>query len=143
MLAYQPIRSLATLNMVAYQGSAAAKRIFSVIDKPIKIKNDTNLPNLVAKYNEIVFKNISFKYETTKEKAVNNINLTIPGGKISALVGHSGAGKSTIINLIPRFYDPQDGSILIDGQEISKVNLNSLREKISLVSQDEFFSMIL
>ena len=136
MLAYQPIRSLATLNMVAYQGSAAAKRIFSVIDKPIKIKNDTNLPNLVAKYNEIVFKNISFKYETTKEKAVNNINLTIPGGKISALVGHSGAGKSTIINLIPRFYDPQDGSILIDGQEISKVNLNSLREKISLVSQD-------
>ena len=107
-----------------------------MIDKPIKIKNDTNLPNLVAKYNEIVFKNISFKYETTKEKAVNNINLTIPGGKISALVGHSGAGKSTIINLIPRFYDPQDGSILIDGQEISKVNLNSLREKISLVSQD-------
>ncbi len=136
MLAYQPIRSLATLNMVAYQGSAAAKRIFSVIDKPIKIKNDAHLPNLVAKYNEIVFKNISFKYETTKEKAVNNINLTIPGGKISALVGHSGAGKSTIINLIPRFYDPQDGSILIDGQEISKVNLNSLREKISLVSQD-------
>ncbi len=136
MLAYQPIRSLATLNMVAYQGSAAAKRIFSVIDKPIKIKNEIHLPNLQTKNNEIIFKNISFKYETTKEKAINNINLNMSGGKVTALVGHSGAGKSTVVNLIPRFYDPQEGSILIDGQEIKKVNLNSLREKISLVSQD-------
>ena len=136
MLAYQPIRSLATLNMVAYQGSAAAKRIFSVIDKPIKIKNEIHLPSLKTKNNEIVFKNISFKYETTKEKAINHINLNMSGGKVTALVGHSGAGKSTIVNLIPRFYDPQEGSILIDGQEIRKVSLNSLREKISLVSQD-------
>ena len=136
MLAYQPIRSLATLNMVAYQGSAAAKRIFSVIDKPINIKNEIHLPSLKTKNNEIIFNNISFKYETTKEKAINNINLNMSGGKVTALVGRSGAGKSTIVNLIPRFYDPQEGSILIDGQEIKKVNLNSLREKISLVSQD-------
>tara|TARA_Y100000996_G_C22548421_1_gene652769 strand:- start:505 stop:2247 length:1743 start_codon:yes stop_codon:yes gene_type:complete len=136
MLAYQPIRSLATLNMVAYQGSAAAKRIFSVIDKPINIKNEIHLPSLKTKNNEIIFDNISFKYETTKEKAINNINLNMSGGKVTALVGRSGAGKSTIVNLIPRFYDPQEGSILIDGQEIKKVNLNSLREKISLVSQD-------
>ena len=136
MLAYQPIRSLATLNMVAYQGSAAANRIFSVIDKPIEIKNDVSLPNLETKNFYIKFNNTSFKYDTTSDKAISNINLSIDGGKITALVGQSGAGKSTIINLLPRFYDPQEGKILIDDQDIKKVNLSSLRNNISLVSQD-------
>ena len=136
MLAYQPIRSLATLNMVAYQGSAAANRIFSVIDKPIEIKNDVSLPNLETKNFDIKFNNTSFKYDTTSDKAISNINLSIDGGKITALVGQSGAGKSTIINLLPRFYDPQEGKILIDDQDIKKVNLSSLRNNISLVSQD-------
>ena len=136
MLAYQPIRSLATINMVAYQGAAAAKRIYSEIDKPIKIKNEINLPDLNANKYNINFKNISFKYETTEDKALNNVNLSFDGGKISALVGKSGAGKSTIINLLPRFYDPQNGEISIDGQDIKKINLKSLRKKISLVSQD-------
>ena len=97
MLAYQPIRSLATLNMIAYQGSASANRIFSVIDMPINIKNDESLSNLEAKNCEIEFKNISFKYDTTKERALNNVNFKIDGGKITALVGQSGAGKSTVI----------------------------------------------
>ena len=79
---------------------------------------------------------ISFKYETTNDKALKDINLFFEGGKISALVGKSGAGKSTIINLLPRFYDPQNGEISIDGQNIKKINLKSLRKKISLVSQD-------
>ena len=136
MLAYQPIRSLATINMVAYQGAAAAKRIYSEIDKPIKIKNEINLPDLNADKYNINFKNISFRYETTEDKALNNVNLSFDGGKISALVGKSGAGKSTIINLLPRFYDPQNGEISIDGQDIKKINLKSLRKKISLVSQD-------
>jgi subfamily B ATP-binding cassette protein MsbA len=136
MLAYQPIRSLATINMVAYQGAAAAKRVFAVIDKPIIIKNDDTLPNLKEKNCQIEFLGVDFKYETTTEKAINNISIKIDGGKITALVGQSGAGKSTIINLIPRFYDQQKGSIKIDGQDIQKVNLRSLREKISLVSQD-------
>ena len=136
MLAYQPIRSLATLNMIAYQGSASANRIFSVIDKPINIKNDNSLSDLETKNCEIEFKNISFKYEATKERALDNVNFKIDGGKITALVGHSGAGKSTIINLIPRFYDPQAGEIMIDNQIIKKINLNSLRKKIALVSQD-------
>tara|TARA_B110000211_G_scaffold22459_1_gene23252 strand:+ start:1550 stop:3292 length:1743 start_codon:yes stop_codon:yes gene_type:complete len=136
MLAYQPIRSLATINMVAYQGAAAAKRIYIEVDKPIRIKNETHLPNLNTSKCDMTLQNVSFKYETTDDKAINNINLKFEGGKISALVGRSGAGKSTIINLLPRFYDPQDGKILIDNQDIKKVNLKSLRRKISLVSQD-------
>ena len=136
MLAYQPIRSLATINMVAYQGAAAAKRIFSITDKPINIKNEDHLPELKIKECNIVFENVSFKYETTAEKAINNIDLQIEGNKVTALVGKSGAGKSTIINLLPRFYDPQDGIIKIDNQNIKNINLKSLRNKISLVSQD-------
>ena len=136
MLSYQPIRSLATINMVAYQGAAAAKRIFDVIDKPINIKNNKNLPNINIQNSNIKFDNVSFKYDQSKGHAVKNINLNISGGSMTAFVGHSGAGKSTIINLLPRFYDPQNGKIFIDSQEIRDVSLNSLREKISLVSQD-------
>ena len=136
MLAYQPIRSLATINMAIYQGATAFKRISDIIDKDIEIKNDENLPKLEIKKSNINFKNVSFKYSGTAEKAVNNINISINGGSMSAFVGHSGAGKSTIINLLPRFYDPQNGEILIDDQNITKVSLNSLRKNISLVSQD-------
>ena len=136
MLAYQPIRSLATINMLAFQGCAAAKRIFSVIDHPIKVVNNQELPDLVIKKCDIEFKNVDFKYEGTEEKAIKKVNLKIDGGCMTAFVGHSGAGKSTIINLLPRFYDPQDGSILIDGQDLNRVKLNSLRKNISLVSQD-------
>jgi len=136
MLAYQPIRSLATINMLAFQGCAAAKRIFSVIDHPIKVVNNQELPDLVIKKCEIEFKNVDFKYEGTEEKAIKEVNIKVDGGCMTAFVGHSGAGKSTIINLLPRFYDPQAGNILIDGQNLNKVKLNSLRKNISLVSQD-------
>ena len=136
MLAYQPIRSLATINMVAYQGAAAAKRIFAVIDKPIETINDEKLPSLKIKECNIKFENISFHYINTDQKAVKKINLEIKGGSMTAFVGHSGAGKSTIINLLPRFYEPQEGKIFIDQQNIHKINLYSLRQNISLVSQD-------
>ncbi len=136
MLAYQPIRSLATINMVLHSGCAGAKRVFEVIDQPIKIKNEIQKPDLKIINSDIKFKNIGFKYEATKDKAIQNVNLEVKGGTMSAFVGHSGAGKSTIINLIPRFYDPQSGSILIDDQNIKEVNLKSLRKNISLVSQD-------
>ena len=136
MLAYQPVRSLATINMTIHQGATAAKRIFTVIDKPIQIRNDENLPDLKISKCELDFENVDYKYETTNEKAIKNINLNIEGGKITALVGQSGAGKSTIINLIPRFYDPQKGTIKIDRQDIKNIKLKSLRKQISLVSQD-------
>jgi len=136
MLAYQPIRSLATINMIAYEGGVSFNRVAKIIDVPTKIKNDDNLPNLMINKSEIEFKNISFSYVTNQSKAIKNISLNIEGGSMAALVGHSGAGKSTILNLLPRFYDPQQGLIKIDDQDTSKVNLNSLRKNISLVSQD-------
>ena len=136
MLAYQPIRALATINMVAYQGAAAFKRISKIIDKKIEIQNEPSFPDLEVKNCNIVFKNVSFNYETTNSQAIKNLDLNIKGNAMTALVGHSGAGKSTIINLLPRFYDPQQGQIIIDDQEISKISLNSLRKNISLVSQD-------
>jgi len=136
MLAYQPIRSLATINMAAFQGAAAFKRINNIIGKDIKIKNDDNSPSLILKNSNIEFKNVEFKYDTTDEKAIKGINLNIQGNTMAAFVGHSGAGKSTIINLLPRFYDPQEGSIEIDGQNIKEISLKSLRNNLSLVSQD-------
>ncbi len=136
MLSYQPIRSLATLNMSVYQGTAAAERIFKMIDEKIQIKDQKKLPDLKIKNADIKFENVSFQYKTGKESAVKNINLNVEGGKITALVGHSGAGKSTIMNLIPRFYQQQNGKILIDNQDIEEISLYSLRSNISLVSQD-------
>ena len=136
MLAYQPVRSLATLNLAVYTGATAFKRISKIIDKKIKIKENKDLPELIIKKSDINFNNIIFKYDTVDSPTIEDINFSINGGTIAAFVGHSGAGKSTILNLLPRFYDPQDGQIKIDGQDISKVRLSSLRKNISLVSQD-------
>ena len=136
MLAYQPVRSLATINMIAYEGAVSFRRISKIIDAKIKIKNNSNLPDLKIKESKILFTNVSFGYNSSNLKAVNNINFEINGGSMAALVGHSGAGKSTILNLLPRFYEPQQGNIEIDGQKINKISLISLRKNISLVSQD-------
>ena len=136
MLAYQPIRSLATINMTAYQGAAAFKRISVIIDKEVQIKEVVNAPKLILRNSDIKFNNVEFKYELTDEKAIKNVTFEIKGNTMTAFVGHSGAGKSTIINLLPRFYDPQNGSIEIDDQNIKDVSLGSLRKNLSLVSQD-------
>ena len=136
MLAYQPIRSLATINMVAYQGAAAFKRISNIIDKEISIKEFKGAPKLNLTNSNIKFTKVDFKYDTTEEQAIKDISFNIKGNTMAAFVGHSGAGKSTIINLLPRFYDPQKGSIEIDDQNIKKVSLSSLRRNLSLVSQD-------
>ena len=134
MLSYQPVRSLATLNMGIQQGISAARRILPIIDA----KNlDLNVgEELKVKNGSVEFKNVSFKYETVEKNTLNDLSLKIIGGKMTALVGYSGAGKSTIMNLIPRFYDLSKGEILIDDQSIFNVSIKSLRENISLVSQD-------
>ena len=136
MLAYQPIRSLATINMTIFQGATAAKRIFLILDEPIETKDDFKFHDLKLNQCSIKFNNVNFHYSNTKEKAVKNINLEIKGGTVAAFVGHSGAGKSTIISLLPRFYEPQSGKIYIDNQDIHEVSLRSLRKSLSMVSQD-------
>jgi len=136
MLAYQPIRSLATINMLFYQGAAGAERVFNVLDAKPNIKEIESSPNLNIKTGKIEFKNVSFTYSNTDDAAIKDINISINGGSTAALVGHSGAGKSTIINLLPRFYDPNKGEIYIDDQNIKNVSLSTLRKNISMVSQD-------
>ena len=137
MLAYQPVRSLSTLNMVLNQGLSAASRILPIIDNENKIKDIQEAKNLIFKNAEINFKNVKFSYSSNSEdKVLNGINLKFSGGEMTSLVGHSGAGKSTILNLIPRFYDVSDGDITIDDQSIYKTKIESLRNNISLVSQE-------
>ena len=137
MLAYQPVRSLATLNIGVNQGIAAAKRILPIVDNENKITDKNDDKALQLSKGTIEFKEVSFKYnKNTQGPILKSVNLTIEGGKMTALVGHSGAGKSTIMNLIPRFYDRIDGDIIVDGSSIYKAKIKSLRKNISLVSQD-------
>tara|TARA_B100001057_G_scaffold260037_1_gene260230 strand:- start:628 stop:2364 length:1737 start_codon:yes stop_codon:yes gene_type:complete len=136
MLAYQPVRSLSTLNMVINQGYSAASRILPIIDTVNSIRDKENSKEIEINEGKIQFKDIYFKYNSNEENVLNNINLEFKGGKMTALVGHSGSGKSTILNLIPRFYQPKNGDITIDGQSIYETTLESLRKNISLVSQE-------
>ena len=136
MLAYQPVRSLATLNMSINQGLSAGQRILPIIEAEPKIFDKPGSKEVDLIRCNIEFKNVNFHYEKNENKILENINLQIEGGKMTALVGHSGAGKSTILNLIPRFYDISSGQIEIDGHSIYDIKLNSLRSNISLVSQD-------
>ena len=136
MLAYQPVRSLATLNITINQGLAGAKRILPIIDLKEKISEDTNLEKINLNKADIKFEKINFTYDDEDKVVLKDINLFINGGKMTSLVGHSGAGKSTILNLIPRFYDPQKGDIKIDNQSIYTKRLSSIRNNISLVSQE-------
>ena len=136
MLAYQPVRSLSTLNMVIQQGISAAARILPIVDTVNTIQNVENAKALEVSKGSINFKNIFFSYETSEEEVLKGVDLEIEGGKMTALVGHSGSGKSTILNLIPRFYQASKGEITIDNQPINSVTLESLRDKISLVSQE-------
>ncbi len=137
MLAYQPVRSLATINMAVNQGLSAARRILPIIDNENEIKDNGDANELIIKNSDIKFEDVSFKYDDKNDDLVlNKINLEIKGGKMSALVGHSGSGKSTILNLIPRFYNIKSGDIKIDNQSIYQTKIKSLRNQISLVSQD-------
>ncbi len=135
MLIYQPLKSVATLQTAIQEGVAASSRVFGIIDRKRKIVDAPDAKPLKLKSGEIVFENVSFAYNDN-EPVLNGISLTVPAGKTVALVGPSGAGKSTMINLALRFFDPQQGRILIDGQDVSKITTDSLRQSIALVTQD-------
>ncbi len=136
MLAYQPVRSLATLNISIQQGLSGARRILPIIDDIPDVIEKNDSKNLIIKKGHIEFKDVEFNYNKNENQILNSLNLDIPGEQMTALVGHSGAGKSTILNLIPRFYNVDRGDIKIDGQSIYNSTIHSLRKNISLVSQD-------
>ena len=135
MLAYQPVRALSGVNIGVNEGLVAAKRIYELLDNEDQVSNDPSQNDLVIKNKEIIFNNVSFSYPDGTN-AINKIATKILGGSTVALVGKSGSGKSSFINLIPRFYNINSGSITIDGQNINDVNLKSLRKEIALVSQE-------
>ena len=136
MLAYQPVRSLATLNITVQQGLTGSRRVLPIIDDINEIKDKPNAEKLELNEGKVEFNNVSFEYKRGELQILKSIDLKIPGKKMTSLVGHSGAGKSTILNLIPRFYNINEGDIKIDNQSIYKSTISSLRENISLVSQD-------
>jgi len=132
-LIYTPARRLASANSALQQARAPLERIENLLKEE---KEDEGKITLRSFREEIVYKDVSFRYPDTDEEAVSNINLRIRKGEIVALVGRSGAGKTTLVDLLPRFYNPIEGKILIDGIDISEVTLKSLRSMIGIVSQD-------
>ena len=136
MLAYQPVRTLSSLNIVVNQGLSAAMRILPIVDTKNSIVNSDDAKEIKISEGKVSLKKVIFKYEASEEDVIKNVNIEFKGGKMTSLVGHSGSGKSTMLNLIPRFYDIQSGNIAIDDQSIYQVTLDSLRKQISLVSQE-------
>jgi subfamily B ATP-binding cassette protein MsbA len=137
MLAYQPVKTLTKVNVAIEQGLAAANRILPIIDDENQIKSNELEKKLNISEGNIVFDRINFTYKSNIEnKVLNNISTSFVGGKMTALVGLSGSGKSTLLNMIPRIYMPTNGVISIDNQDISSVNLASLRNQISIVDQN-------
>jgi subfamily B ATP-binding cassette protein MsbA len=135
LLIYAPLKSLATLQTQLQEGVAAACRVFGIIDRPSKLVEAKDAKPLDLTKGEIEFRDISFAYDP-ENVVLNGVTLTVPPGKTVALVGPSGSGKSTLVNLALRFFDPQSGAVLIDGQDIKDVTVSSLRDAIGLVTQD-------
>ena len=137
MLAYQPVKSLTKVNIAISQGLSAAKRILPIIDIKNEIEKNDSSDEIKLTDGTITFENINFHYYSNPDNQVlKNISLKIKGGKMTALVGHSGSGKSTLLNMIPRIYNPTNGLIKIDNQDLSKFNLSSIRKQISIVDQN-------
>ena len=136
MLAFQPLRRLAAINTTIQEGFSAAIRVFNLLDQESLINENKDAFDLKVEQGEIQLKNVTLSYIGQRRSALNDISLSIPSGQITALVGPSGAGKTSILNLIPRFYDPSNGEVLIDSQDIKNATIKSLRSEVALVSQE-------
>ncbi|MEZ5827278.1 MAG: ABC transporter ATP-binding protein [Hyphomicrobiales bacterium] len=135
LLIYTPLKSVATLQTQLQEGVAAASRVFGIVDRKVNLVELADAEPLMLKNGEIEFKDVTFAYNPDNV-VLKGISLTVPQGKTVALVGPSGSGKSTMVNLALRFFDPEQGRILIDGQDIRHVTVDSLRNAIALVTQD-------
>ncbi|KKT19469.1 MAG: multidrug resistance-like protein ATP-binding protein MdlB [Candidatus Nomurabacteria bacterium GW2011_GWB1_43_7] len=135
-MAYQPLSSLGSLFTRMRRNMTRVERLFAVLDEPLRVTDTPNAFNLPPLQKQIEFKDVSFSYRGDKEWALKDINVIIPAHTTCALVGRSGSGKTTFINLLLRSHDPQRGNILIDGFDISKVTKVSLREQIAVVPQE-------
>jgi ATP-binding cassette subfamily B protein len=135
LLAYEPAKRLANTRVSLERDVIGAKTLFRILDTQPSLDTNPNGPDLSVTGGEIVFKDVTFGYRR-KNRVLTNFDFRAPSGKVTALVGPSGSGKTTIISLIERFYDVQSGAVLIDGQDISKLRLASVRNNVALVSQD-------
>ncbi|HAN63177.1 MAG TPA: ABC transporter permease, partial [Rhizobiales bacterium] len=135
LLIYGPLKSAATLQTQLQEGVAAASRVFGVVDLEVRLIEAPDAKPLKLDHGEIEFRNVCFAYEP-ENSVLKGVSLTVPSGRTVALVGPSGSGKSTLVNLTLRFFDPERGKVLIDGQNIKEVTIDSLREAIGLVTQD-------
>lgn len=131
-----PIKELSSVNNRIQESSAAADRIFEILDTEPKVKNNSNPLSINSFNNKIEFQNVSFHYDDSDELVLDKINFSVNRGEIIALVGSSGAGKTTLVDLIPRFFDPTEGSITIDNNDIKKIKLENLRSLMGIVTQE-------
>jgi subfamily B ATP-binding cassette protein MsbA len=130
----QPAKNISTAVTALQKGIVSVDRVYELLDAPVAIRNSPSADKLEKFENEVSFNNVTFSYNT--EPVLKNINLKITKGKMIALVGHSGSGKSTLGDLIPRFYDVVEGSLTIDGKDVKQIQLDDLRNKIGIVSQE-------
>lgn len=135
-MAYEPMKKLARLNNSLQMGMGAAERIFDMMDTKADVQNVFEAQEVQLKQPEIVFQNVEYHYDDDEKKALNGVSIVLPPGQVTALVGRSGSGKTTIMNLIPRFFDTTAGQIYVDGVPINEISIGSLRGHIGLVSQD-------
>ena len=136
LLAYEPLKRLARLNANLQEGLAAAARVFDLMDRQPQIVSNPSAPALRVAEGAVRLQNVNFGYTGSSASALDDVSLEAPAGKTVALVGPSGAGKTTVLNLIPRFYDVASGRVTIDDQDLRDVELTSLRRQVALVSQD-------
>ncbi|MDR2883525.1 MAG: ABC transporter ATP-binding protein/permease [Deferribacteraceae bacterium] len=137
-MVYEPVKRLGNSNSTIQQALASAERVFEVLDQDNEILDNDGTAECNAKGKAVEFRNINFRYHTDEPFVLKNINLSVPAGVKVAFVGHSGAGKSTIANLVPRFYDVTEGELLIGGVDLREYQVHSLRENIGYVSQEPF-----
>jgi subfamily B ATP-binding cassette protein MsbA len=131
---YDPVKKLSRVNATIQEGMAAADRVFDIIERPSDINEDRNPVIIKSQPHQVAFKDVSFGYGD--DMVLKNINITVRAGEILAIVGSSGGGKTTLVNLIPRFYDVTEGAVLVDGIDIRKASIASLRQQIAIVTQD-------